>query len=151
MKRAQEIVALVLFWLGWPVLWLAIHDSNRVRVLVCCGTKVLVIKSRISNGDWGLPGGGCHAGESTMAAAVRELKEETGIKANPNQLIPLVQAERAKEEGISFVYDGFLLELAEKPVLKLSRLEIRRAEWLDKTQLLKDKKLSSVTRTLLNT
>jgi 8-oxo-dGTP pyrophosphatase MutT (NUDIX family) len=37
---------------------------------------------------WELPGGGLDAGESYAAAAVRELREETGIRLAPEQIGP---------------------------------------------------------------
>lgn len=40
--------------------------------------NVLIIKQRISN-NWGLPKGHCEYGENPENAAIREIKEETGI------------------------------------------------------------------------
>ncbi|MGH7036080.1 MAG: NUDIX hydrolase [Stellaceae bacterium] len=38
-------------------------------------------------GRWGFPGGMHEVGESILAAAARELKEETGIEAEPKRVI----------------------------------------------------------------
>ena len=43
-------------------------------------------------GDWSLPGGRIEFGERTEAAALRELKEETGITARIAALVDVVDA-----------------------------------------------------------
>jgi 8-oxo-dGTP diphosphatase len=43
-------------------------------------------------GDWSLPGGRIEFGERTQAAALRELKEETGITARIAALVDVVDA-----------------------------------------------------------
>lgn len=45
---------------------------------------ILVVRSRDAL-DWSLPGGGLRPGESHSQAAKRELREETGLKANKLQ------------------------------------------------------------------
>lgn len=37
-------------------------------------------------GEWDLPGGGVEVGEDFAAAAIRETKEEAGLRINPDQL-----------------------------------------------------------------
>lgn len=57
-------------------------------VIVSDGTHVIL--GHITNGnDWDLPKGRVDVGESMLQAAVRELEEETGLHAPPEQLIPL--------------------------------------------------------------
>lgn len=51
----------------------------RIRVLNEQG-EILLLRGVISHGAWSLPGGGVGRKESLVAAAVRELYEETGIR-----------------------------------------------------------------------
>jgi 8-oxo-dGTP pyrophosphatase MutT (NUDIX family) len=48
--------------------------------------RVLVIR-RVDNGLWALPGGAMDLGESLAAAAVREVREETGIDCEVTGLV----------------------------------------------------------------
>jgi 8-oxo-dGTP pyrophosphatase MutT (NUDIX family) len=68
--------------------------------------RTLLIRTRAANGqtNWVTPGGGVEAGESTAAAAVRELGEETGLDLPPPTEGP-VHVERAV-----FAVDDYLLD-----------------------------------------
>jgi len=57
-------------------------------------TVLLVSRGRDTS-SWGLPGGKVEPGETVVAAAVRELREETGLKVNECDLQPVF----AKEAG----------------------------------------------------
>lgn len=50
-------------------------------------------------GEWSLPGGAQELGETALAAALREVAEETGIKAEPIGLIDIVDIIRRDDEG----------------------------------------------------
>lgn len=59
----------------------------RVRVLVTNERgEVLLLRGVLSNGHWTLPGGGVGRKETLVAAARRELHEETGIDAAETDL-----------------------------------------------------------------
>ena len=55
-----------------------IFDDTRQKVL---------LTRRTDNGRWCLPGGGVDSGESAEEACVREVWEETGLRANVTRLI----------------------------------------------------------------
>lgn len=61
---------------------------------ISCGViitdgKSVVLGHVTNHKHWDIPKGGVDSGESLLAAAVRELKEETGLEANPSDLVPL--------------------------------------------------------------
>ena len=71
---------------------LPLTERRAVRVVVRdCEGKILLFRTRDvtepEQGEWWeLPGGGIDAGETYLAAALRELQEETGIVARAEQV-----------------------------------------------------------------
>ncbi|WP_066684108.1 NUDIX hydrolase [Caulobacter sp. CCH9-E1] len=68
------------------------HPAPTVGVVYLRGDQVLLIKRgtppRLN--QWSLPGGRLEWGETTVAAALRELKEETGVEAELLGLIDVI-------------------------------------------------------------
>lgn len=71
---------------------LPLTERHAVRVVVRdSGGRILLLRTRdVTEPElgewWELPGGGIDAGESYLDAALRELREETGILARPDQV-----------------------------------------------------------------
>ena len=68
--------------------------SNGAGVAIVYGKKILLVHP--TNGSWvkpimGIPKGKIEEGEDLIEAALRELREETGISISPDKLEPAVQ------------------------------------------------------------
>lgn len=59
-------------------------------VLVFNEKNELLLNLRTDTSDWGIPGGGKELNETMEECAIRELKEETNIKANDLQLLSVL-------------------------------------------------------------
>ena len=55
--------------------------------IVYNGKGEVLLEKRADNGWWGLPGGHIDVGESVEQAAIREIWEETGIRARIKRLV----------------------------------------------------------------
>jgi 8-oxo-dGTP pyrophosphatase MutT (NUDIX family) len=63
--------------------------------------KVLFAR-RGDDGTWCLPGGGAEAGGSFAATAIEELREETGLRADPADLIPVACFSEAERHTLHY-------------------------------------------------
>jgi len=65
------------------------HPVPAVLAVVARQGRVLLVRRANPPyaGRWGFPGGHIEWGESTQAAAVRELQEETGVRAIPGDVL----------------------------------------------------------------
>lgn len=63
-----------------------------VIAVTCCDREVLLVRRyhRPNAGLWGFPGGKLHYGEGCLAAAERELFEETGVTARARRAFDAV-------------------------------------------------------------
>lgn len=67
------------------------HDlvlAPGVQVLVVREDGRVLVQRRADDGTWEVPAGSCEPGQSFRTAAVAELREETGIKVEPDALVP---------------------------------------------------------------
>ncbi len=129
MKKLLNMVGTGLFWLLWPA-WVVYFrfSGNRPRVLVVYGDEVLLVQGWVGSKKWSLPGGGAKRYEKSSAAAVRELREETGIDLPESSLTKLCSYKHATRR-LKYSGDLFSVCLPEKPILTLKKMEIWRAEW----------------------
>lgn len=130
----RSIFKLVHF-LAWPF-WLIYFRlvPNRSRVLIMVGDEFLLVSGWISAGDLNLPGGGSKRTESVEESAVRELKEEVGIKVSADSLRPL-GVHYHRKHGINYNAHTFLIKLDTKPAVTKQKKEIAEALWVKEEDL----------------
>ncbi len=131
MKRVLQTLGIIVFWLAWPFWYFYFKFSqNRSRVLVVSEGKILVLKGWLGSGKWGLPGGGAHKSEKLIESAIRELKEEVGINT-PESALQKIGNRLHKSHGLSYRAYYFVLELNNIPAIKLRKIEISEAIWVN--------------------
>lgn len=92
-------------------------DANtRVRVgaaaIVRDSRGWILLEKRSDCGLWGLPGGRIEPGESVREAAVREVKEETGLNIEITQLLG-VYSEPDEFRIVTFLDNGDVVQLVD--------------------------------------
>ncbi|MEO8784767.1 MAG: NUDIX hydrolase [Candidatus Saccharimonadales bacterium] len=136
-KKVWPQLGKLTFWLGWPALWVYLRIGWRTRILVVADGKLLLVKSWLGTSQWGLPGGGLHAKEEPVAGALRELKEETSLKLNPDQLKFLYKG-KAHHHGLGFRYWCYVVELPKPLPIRKQQLEITNVAWRPIANLAED-------------
>lgn len=99
------------------------------HVAVWHGGRILLIRNSYRR-TLSFPAGGLKRGESVLDAAVRELVEEVGIRANPEELAyhgEIVHSTRYAEDH-AHVYE---LRCGDQPRVRVDEREVIWAEFLD--------------------
>lgn len=117
--------------------------NSQAEVAICLcelNGELLFLKthsSKLEGGRWSAPGGKLEKGESPEEGALRELFEETGIRASPPQLLYLGQF-YARSPHADFVVHLFKIFLNKKPLtIELSPSEHVAFIWTSPTEALK--------------
>ncbi len=90
--------------------------------------RILVVRTTYLGPGWMLPGGRVERSETPHRAAVRETREETGLKVSVDRLI-LIDAHR--RGNVSFVFTGRLVGGDLSPQFG----EIAEVGWLDRDEI----------------
>ena len=134
MARLSPRLGRFAYWLVWPGLWLVLYNTRRTRVIISSGDEILLVKTWLGDGRWGLPGGGLHRGEEAAAGAAREITEETGMVIAAADLM-LCEQQACRTQGFRYTAIFYKIELPSKPPLQLRGLEISQVAWLARGQL----------------
>ena len=118
----------IFFWLSWPALYVYLRGSTRTRVIIESEGAILLIKGWHDGKKWALPGGGMHKNEPAVESALREVREEVGLRLETNQLISL-GSDQYSQRGLRYAIVRFGCRLPKKPTIKLQRAEILHAKW----------------------
>ena len=111
--------------------WIAIYCPSKRSFL-------LAKRSKLVNNPfvWNFFGGAIDAGESPKRAAIRELREEAGIKAGKSDLIPLAHIELS---GLGHTGDErdlhYFLVLTDQPIKPKLNSENSEFRWFDEDHL----------------
>lgn len=139
-----------MFYISIPGLYFYLQKDERTRVVVKVDDEILVLKGWYGSNKWMLPGGGMHKGEERAEAAVRELKEETGIVVQPTDLVYVSSGDVSDSYGLKYKYHLFTLLLPAKPQVDISNTEIFSSSWQKPELLTNNKKqVLKATRTTL--
>jgi len=84
-----------------------------IGVIVWREDKILMVrrKNHPAQGQWGLPGGKQQLGETIFAAAVREVREETGVEVAPLGIVTALDAITPDKAG-KIEYHYTIVEVA---------------------------------------
>lgn len=135
MKKLARILGTIAFWVGWPVSYVYLRRSERVRILlVTSDAKVLLVQTWHGVGEWSLPGGGIHTNEDMRLAATRELMEETTVALGVEQMRTL-GVKTHTEYKLTFTCHYYVAMLEQAIVAKPRLPEILEAEWVSIDEL----------------
>jgi ADP-ribose pyrophosphatase len=114
--------------------------------------QVLLVKRKTPPyaGQWAIPGGKVHYGESLKAAAEREVLEETGITIQAGEPIYSFEIIQRDSEGPHLHYVVIDLEASYLGGKPIARDDAAEAAWFDEAGLQKVD-LNQITRELLVT
>jgi 8-oxo-dGTP pyrophosphatase MutT (NUDIX family) len=132
MLAIWQLVGKMIYFLATPTLGqLVLRNSKRTRVIVFdeSSSKVLMVRSWISDQSWKLPGGGSHRHETAKAAARRELKEETGVDVSEQDILHLFK-QHESDLGVPFSVDYFFARCQEQPI-RAQQVEIIEVKWMN--------------------
>ena len=134
MKRLREGLGIAGYVFARPLLWLLLHGSERVKLLITCDNRVLVVRGWLGDGKWDLPGGGIEHEETPLQAIQRELFEELSV-CLPDSRLQYLRAETVKSKGISTTVHYYAAEAWPFLQVKPRPVELRDAIWLKRSDL----------------
>ncbi len=101
--------------------------------------RILLLKrhaDKIEGLRWNIPGGKLDKGETPIDGALRELDEETGIRASKHSLT-FIASHYIRRPEVDFIFHMFYLPLHEMPMLNIAADEHIEACWTNLQEGLK--------------
>ncbi len=130
----MKYLLIKIFWfLGRPVqrlYWFIFRPTLRgVKCIIENNDKFLLVKLNYAHHRWIIPGGGVKKNESSLQAAVREVKEEVGLDVKNLVSIGSYTSNKDYKENIVEIF------LANSDILdtKIDPIEIETAGWFEKS------------------
>lgn len=112
--------------------WFITRPTTRgVRCVIEHQEKFLLIRQNYGSGRWTVPGGGIEAGEAAHDAAVREVKEETGIDITD---LVLLGTHRQVVEYKNDTVDLYSAKATTNQI-SIDPAEIKEARWFARNEL----------------
>lgn len=94
----------------------------------------MLLGVRRDNQRWTQPGGHLEPGEDPLAGAVRELEEESGIRAKATELKHVATKTKTKRDGEKIQINAYVYAPKQRPTTSMRAdpdLEVRRWHWVD--------------------
>ncbi|MEP6988330.1 MAG: NUDIX hydrolase [Chloroflexota bacterium] len=108
-----------------------------VRGVVIHNNKLLLVREKLDEGRWTLPGGWADVGESPALATVREIEEEAGYTARAVKLLALY--DRNKHEHTPYIFHAykvfFRCELVNEVQHLVANVETEETGWFAEDEL----------------
>lgn len=145
MKHLWGIAGIIFYWMSWPATALLVPLTRRCRIFVLYRDEFLVVRTWHSSGHLGLPGGGIKRGEDAEHAALRELREETGIHGQP---LEYRGNTITKARGIRSPTAVYVVRLSSKPRLTGRAWEVLDYKWKRQDSILHDRTLDPTIKQL---
>ena len=94
---------------GTPGIYGVVHFKNKAIAVIPLDEEnntwiVGQYRYTLNSYEWEVPEGGCPEGEDPVKAAIRELEEETGLKADHFKLVMITELSNSVSDEISYTY-----------------------------------------------
>jgi len=108
-----------------------------IRAVLFRGTEeVLLVQEKIDENRWSLPGGWADVGYTPFEVAVKEVQEETGLKAEAVRLLALWDKKQHPQPPQPwYIYKAFILCHAVGGALETNTSETAEVRWVHRTEL----------------